>query len=245
MLQQIKSKVYSSLLYLGSLYHRNENSKVIYYHDIHSYDKYTDMSTDFDLFKKHIECIQSMNFEIVKKITKPQKQIKISFDDGFRGVYNHKDYFVKNNIFPTIYIITSRVGHKNYLTWNEIRELDFLGFNIQAHTHLHSDLNILSGEELLFDLKTSKDILEKELHHPITEICFPKGLFSKQVLEVSKKIGFTECYSSIPGHIDDERELDVLYYRNLVQFATVLELKSILMGGMFIFKNRYRKQHYV
>ena len=110
-------------------------------------------------------------------------------------MYNHKDYFVKNNIFPTIYIITSRVGHKNYLTWNEIRELDFLGFNIQAHTHLHSDLNILSGEELLFDLKTSKDILEKK--EPLTleekEIIKSYPYYTKKV--INSIMGFSDISS--------------------------------------------------
>lgn len=247
MLAQIKSKVYSSLLYFGSLYYNDEHSKVIYYHDIYSGDKskFTDMATDFELFKKHIECIQSQKFEIVKKITKSKRQIKISFDDGFRGVYDHKDYFVKNKIFPTIYIITSRVGQKNYLTWNEIRELDFLGFNIQAHTHSHADLNTLNEEQLLLDLKTSKDLLEKELNHSITEICFPKGLFNNLVIDVSKKLGFEECYSSIPGHINDIKQFDVLHYRNLVQFSSIFDFKAILFGGMFIFKNRYTKQHYV
>jgi len=246
MLSLIKSKIYSSILYLGALYHKDQHSKVIYYHDIHdeSNAKYTEMSTDFNLFKVHIQCIKEMRFEIVKDITQPEKQLKISFDDGFRGVYHHKDYFVQNQIFPTIYIITSLVGEKDYLTWEELRELDSLGFNLQSHTHFHSDLNKLDKKNLFDDLKKSKNLLEKNLNREITELCFPKGLFNNQVLEVAKEVGYTKCYCSIPGNSEDHKELEILYYRNLVQFSSKRDFKSILLGGMLLFKNRYKKQHY-
>ena len=56
MLTQIKSLTYSSLLFCGSLYFKDRSSKVVYYHDIHVSEdnKFTDMSTPFSLFKKHI-----------------------------------------------------------------------------------------------------------------------------------------------------------------------------------------------
>lgn len=246
MLQIIKSKIYSALLYVGSLYFKDRHSKVIYYHDIHSSqeDCYSEMSTPITLFKQHLQIIKEIGFEVVSEITAPYNQILISFDDGFRGLYQHRELLKKANIFPTIFMITSEIGRPNYLSWDELKELKNSGFNIQSHTHTHPDLNTLNKQKLQEELFTAKQVLEANLQTEITEVCFPKGLFNDSVLEVCKSIGYTKWYCSIPGNTQEYALHKELELRNLVQFSEPQDFINTLLGGMNIFKNRYSKQHY-
>jgi len=246
MLQRIKSKLYTALLCSGSFYFKDRLSKVIYYHDIHSSeeDKYSEMSTPIALFIQHLNIIKSMGFEVVREITAPANQIQINFDDGFRGLFEHKELLISHNVFPTLFMITSQVGEPNYLTWAELKDLDEKGFNIQSHTHLHKDLNTLNEEQLFCELSISKQLLESNLQNEITEICFPKGLFNDLVLEVCAKVGYKKWYCSIPGNDQDYFEYKELKFRNLVQFAIPLDFRNIILGGLQIFKSRYSKQHY-
>jgi len=246
MLGPIKSIIYSALIYISSLYFKDRRSKVIYYHDIHSNDKdkCSEMSTPITLFINHLNIIKSMKFELVKEITKPLNQIQINFDDGFQGVYKHKELFKAKNISPTVFVITSKVGKVNYLTWEELKELNNIGFNIQSHTHTHKDLNILNKETLHYELSISKQILESNLDTKIEDICFPKGLFNDLVLEACKLSDYKNWYCSIPGSSFENHTHKELRFRNLVQFSNPMDFRNILLGGLKLFKNRYTKQHY-
>jgi peptidoglycan/xylan/chitin deacetylase (PgdA/CDA1 family) len=202
------------------------------------------MSTPVTLFRKHLQIIKEMGFQVVKEITEPYNQIQITFDDGFQGVYTHKDLLISQNIFPTIFMITSLIGESSYLTEGELVELKNLDFNIQSHTHTHKDLNTLTREELYFELRESKEILETKLHDEITGLCFPKGLFNDLVLEVCESVGYKKWYCSIPGNSMDIGLSSKLKFRNLVQFSEPTAFRNILLGGLKFFINRYSIQHY-
>ena len=93
----MKQLIKLGILKLGKIIYNNDDSKIIFYHDVHSDKKYTDMSTPMELFKEHIKIIKENGFEIVPKITKKKNQIMITFDDGFKGLYDNFDYFIQNN----------------------------------------------------------------------------------------------------------------------------------------------------
>jgi len=61
-----------AIVRIASLFYISKKSKVIFYHDIHSDKKYTDMSTPIELFKKHIKIIRENGYEIVNEITNSQ-----------------------------------------------------------------------------------------------------------------------------------------------------------------------------
>jgi peptidoglycan/xylan/chitin deacetylase (PgdA/CDA1 family) len=246
MLVGLKRDFYSILLYLGRIFLRDTHSKIIYYHDLHQAEeeKCTEMSTSLSLFAQHLEIVKALGYEVVTEISKPHKQIQISFDDGFRGLYLNRSYLKSEGVYPTLFVITSSVGTSNFLNWTELRELYDMGFNIQAHTHNHKDLNTLSREELLYELITSKQLMEHNLNITIDEVCFPKGLFTDEVLETCRLVGYKKCYCSIPGNNEEKSVYKELKFRNLVQFSSPYDFKNILEGGMQIFKKRYSKSHY-
>lgn len=229
----------SLLLYLGYLIYFNKKSKVIYYHDLHLDKRFTNMSTSFSRFKEHMDVLFDSGFEVVHTINKSFGQIKITFDDGWAGIYEVKDYFIKKEIPVTIFLVSAFIDKDSYLSTSMINELKkHTLFNFQSHTQTHPDLISLENEMLFDELRNSKTELEQLLKYPVNEVCFPKGLFSDKVLAYSKKAGYKKCYISIPGEFSSQ---NFIVTRSLVQSATPIEFKWILFGGLNIFKSKFTK----
>lgn len=237
----MKQKIKTILLFIGYIIFHNRKSKVLYYHDIHIKNKYTDMSTDFKYFKMHLHVIRKNGFNIVKFISNKQNEIMICFDDGWKGIYNIKDYLVDNNIFPTIFIASDLIGKEGYLTKKEILELQDLGFNFQSHTISHRDLTTLSDVDAQYEIFESRKQLQILLNKNIDSICFPSGRFSSKIYEMGIKAGYFKLYSSLPGCFKDNN--NILIYRNLVQFSSCKDLKYILYGGEEIMIQHMKNIH--
>lgn len=233
-----------ALMWLSSVIHRNRKSKIVYYHDVYGDIQYTDMGTTLEMFAKHTQAIRECGFSLVSKITKNEGEAMICFDDGFRGIYDTRQFFVEQGLRPTVFLAISLIGQPNYLNREEILELQNLGFIFQCHAWSHSDLTEFSKDELKRELYDSKQQLEELLVKAVDEICFPIGYFSQLVLNECKRYGYNTLYSSIPGNYFDKLYTDGLRTRNLLQFADANEVKLMLHGGNDIIHNRYVKMHW-
>lgn len=242
----IKEVIRTMLLVTGSLLYRNRKSKILYYHDFHDKIVYTEMGTSLSLFKKHLKTILAEDYQIVRNIDKDENQVAIMLDDGFRGVWDCREFFFENKIQPTIFIAKSLVGTEGYLTENEIRHLDKKGWNFQSHTVSHLNLKKFSPEQLKYELKESKRYLEEVLGHPVNALCAPQGHFSNRVCEEAYRAGYDLFYSSIPGDIIDRMtDFSFVRTRNLCQRLNPLQFKLVLLGGYKIFQGIYFKRRYV
>lgn len=234
-----------AIIRIASLFYVNKRSKVIFYHDIHSDRKYTEMSTPIELFKKHIDIIRENGYEIVSEITSPYKQIEICFDDAFLGLYENIEIIKKLNVPIHLFVITSFMNKDKYINKEQLLELSKLNqIIISSHTHTHQILSDISQEELLTELKKSKLILNDLLNSEVESICFPEGKFNKKVIEKVKELSYNKLYSSIPGFYYDEF-LPNVKRRSLVQFAKEKEFRAILRGGDHILALWYKFKHFV
>lgn len=221
----MKQKIKSLLLRLLAVVCRDDRPKVIYYHDIGM--RYTNMGTPNDLFWAHMRCLRPGD--------------KVCFDDGFRGLWDERDKFEQTDIRPTVFIAVDLVGKSGYLNWNEILELQRLGFVFECHSWSHHDLTRLGETELWHEVFDSKVKLEEMLGREIEAICFPRGYFSDQVVAASRKAGYKKMYVSYPGVIDSSSDI---VPRNLVQKLSVADLKCVLCGALGPLCKRYLKMHY-
>lgn len=226
---------------LGYIFHHNHRSKVIYYHDVGK--KFTEMGTDFQVMKKHFDIIRSQGYDIVPEINEAEYQVMICFDDGWAGIYDYKEEFVKSQIFPTIFIAVDLIGKDGYLTEKQIKELETIGFRFMAHTWSHEDLTTFDMAGLEHELKDSKMWLERNFGHPFNAICFPMGRFSDKVKEKSLESDYTELYSSLPGGYYDRMD-EHLISRNCAQNVSLREFKWMLNGTSRLFSRKLKKQHY-
>lgn len=234
-----------AIIRIASLFYVNKRSKVIFYHDIHSDRKYTEMSTPIELFKKHIDIIRGNGYEIVSEITSPYKQIEICFDDAFLGLYENIEIIKKLNVPIHLFVITSFMNKDKYINKEQLLELSKLNqITISSHTHTHQILSDISQGELLTELKKSKLILNDLLNSEMQSLCFPEGKFNKKVVKEAKELSYNKLYSSIPGFYYDEF-LPNVKRRSLVQFAKEKEFRAILRGGDHILALWYKLKHFV
>lgn len=243
---QLKEIIRTSLFALGRiLYNCGNSSKIIYYHDFYNDVRYTDMGTSLDLFKSHLEILKKCGYTIVDKIANPKGEVSIMLDDGFRGIWDCRDFFYKENIHPTIFIAKCLVGQDGYLTEAEIKELDKHGWIFQSHTVSHTSLNDFTIEELDYQLKESKSYLEKLLGKEIKEICAPQGKYSNWVCEHAYRAGYDVFYSSTPGgYFERLTDFSFVVTRNLCQSLTPYQFKLAINGGYKIFQRVYFKRRY-
>ena len=226
----------------GAIMH-DASSKVIFYHDVFDEKRYTSMGTHKKLFLEHLKCIREAGFSIVTDITQSSHEVKICFDDGFRGIYDCRRLWEELEWRPTIFLAVELVGKEGYLDKNQIMELAQDGFIFQSHGWSHCVLTDFKEKELEHETGDARTWLGEMLEYDVSEICFPVGLFSPKVITACRNAGYTRMYSSIPGKYYEPVFPNVLR-RNLVQSYTPQELKAVLHGGLRPFAFRYLKAHF-
>ena len=219
-------------------------SRSLVYHDIHSDNCYTDMSTSLDMFIKHINVIREMGFNIVSAITREEGQIQLTFDDGFLGIYDNIKIINELDVPVKLFIITSYIGKPSHLDKSQLLELSNNPLiTIGSHTDSHKRLSNLDNEDVLNELICSKEILESLLGVNVNDLCYPEGKFDKRVIRFAKDVGYINQYSLIPGPFSAELFQNVRR-RSLVQSANKKEFRSILRGGDDILERWYMKKHF-
>ena len=240
----ITSFIRIAIIRVFSFFYFSKKSKVIYYHDIDSDKKYTDMSTPVELFKKHINIIREIGYEIVNEITKPLGQIEICFDDAFLGLYDNIELIKELNTPIHLFVVSSYLEKENHINKEQLVLLNKLTqIKISSHTQTHQVLSLASESLLKNELDSSKNSLESLLNNSVDTICYPEGRFNNTVVELAKKVGYTRQYSSLPGFYFNEF-LPNVKRRSLVQFAAEKEFKAILKGGDHILALWYKSNHY-
>ena len=237
----IKRYIKRCFLLFGYLFHRNSLSKIIFYHDVGLL--YTDMGTPLHMIDRHIEEIVKQHFRVVNCISETNNQIMICFDDGWKGIYEAKEYFIRKKIFPTVFIAVELIGSEGHLTIEQILELKNSGFLFQAHSWSHNDLTKYNREGLKHELVDSKKYLEEILGEEIDSLCFPEGRFSNGVIEEAKRAGYLKLFSSISGAYHD-RLADGYICRNLVQDLSSKEVKYVIKGHSSLMYKRNFEQHF-
>lgn len=242
------------LVSLSSLFSGNDELKVIYYHDIGT--TYTEMGTPENLFKRHVEIAQKRGYKFVpvsEVSTGKKKGLVIAFDDGFRGIWNHRDYFREQHLVPLVFIAVDLVGKDGYLTWPEILELqNEYGFQFESHTWTHRSLTEVLSTELRKELEESRGELSRRLGRDVLRLCFPRGLFSESIVSACVDAGYVELYTSIPTNenalkmLIGWRSVNVrLLPRILVQNASCGEFLCLIRGGLSFFSRRYLRRHFL
>jgi peptidoglycan/xylan/chitin deacetylase (PgdA/CDA1 family) len=240
----ITSFIRISIIRVFSFFYFSKKSKIIYYHDIDSNKKYTDMSTPVELFKMHINIIRENGYEIVNEITKPLGQIEICFDDAFLGLYENIELIKELDIPIHLFVVSSYLEKENHINKEQLILLNNLTqIKISSHTQTHQVLNLASESLLKNELENSKNLLESLLNNSVDAICFPEGKFNDAVVELAEGVGYKRQYSSLPGFYFNDF-LPNIKRRSLVQFAAEKEFKAILKGGDNVLAFWYKFKHY-
>lgn len=121
----------------------------------------------------------------------PPRPVVITLDDGYRDLYTAAYPILRAHAFTAVaYIVPNFVGRPEYVTRDQIVEMDRDGIEIASHTMNHADLARLSYSSAMYELVQSKRWLETLVGHPVIDFAYPSGKFSGQTVRAVQQAGY-------------------------------------------------------
>lgn len=163
--------------------------------------------------------------------------VVFSFDDGYSdNVWAAKRLDIIN-YGATFFIPTLYPGKSDkeksiyYMTWDEIRELFSMGFEIGSHTVTHADLALCHESKIKYEIEQSKKDIETQLESvddprtktPLT-FSIPMGSYTSAILDQIKEYGFEGCVTSNPGFMT----YDTMQKAQRVKIQENTDMSSVL-----------------
>lgn len=177
-----------------------------------------------------------LTFERWDEISKVNKPIFITFDDGYKNNENAFAIFQKladSNFKPTgtIFVISDFIGRPNRLSKEELKNMSDSGFfSIQSHTATHPDLT--KTDNYVYELKGAKEKIEKVTGKPVFALAYPYGNFNDRVAAETKKY-YKYGITTTPGPFTKTgyKNEDYFLPRTYVKYSTTMEDFVKIVGG--------------
>lgn len=186
-----------------------------------------------------------------KLITTPYNQniqVAITFDDGYSSIFKTAfPLLTKFNITATTYLNTQWLGsdikdrkkakyehgfypNENFLIWDEVKILADYEWHIGSHGCDHLKNTELTQEVLLKNLQESKLQIEKFLRIPCIHYSYPWGLYSKNVKQMVRKMGYLYAASTKHGGLNSSPDLLALPRISISHHYSMTDFKNIVNG---------------
>jgi heparosan-N-sulfate-glucuronate 5-epimerase len=148
------------------------------------------------------------------------KTVAVTFDDGFRSVFEHAFPVLSEFGLPaTIFVPAGLMGTgapmgwqgidrwlgtewENELrpaTWDELRQLHDAGWEIASHTWSHARLPQLDDDTLATELVRSRERCAEEMGGPCETLAYPYGDYDARVQAMARDAGYAAAASIHPG----------------------------------------------
>ena len=85
------------------------------------------------------------------------------------------------------------------VTWDELREMDAAGVEIESHTVTHPILPRIDSDRLVSELTESRRRLEEMLDHEVNLFCYPNGDHNRHVRDEVARAGYRLAVTTEPG----------------------------------------------
>jgi len=239
------------------------HANILLFHRIRDNDD-SPLSTPSRVFESMI-CEISQGYNpvslevLVRKIRKREelepRSVVVTFDDGYRDNFLIAAPILQKYGVPATFFISSeyidservfswdensKLDHP-LMTWNEVRGLVKMGFDIGCHTANHYDLGQVNAEVATEEIFSSKKRIENEIGKNVTLFSFPFGrraCMRTEYKEIVKEAGFDCCCSAYGGKVNNSSDLYGLH--RLSAYPSTIELLMELDGFMTYFDGNMR-----
>jgi peptidoglycan/xylan/chitin deacetylase (PgdA/CDA1 family) len=133
--------------------------------------------------------------------------VVLTFDDGYKDFLTQAFPILnKYGFSATVFLPTSFIDSagkpglkgKDHLSWDGVRELREGGIAFGSHTVSHRQLRILSRAEIEYEIKKSKEVIEKDLGQNVESFCYPYKFMeqAKEFVRMMKTVLIDAGYES-------------------------------------------------
>ena len=189
---------------ISIMYHRfNEN-------------KYPSTNIKLEVFKEQLKIIEDEGIKFIhpkdfeKSITskKNERKILLTIDDGLLSFYENAWPILKKRKIPFILFVNTReVGAFNYMTWDQIIELNSSeNVEIGNHSHSHEYLVEENPQTIKDDILKSIKIFEQKLGTNSKFFSYPFGEYSLEFKKIIRDLGFKYAFGQHSGVIDETKD---------------------------------------
>ncbi len=158
-------------------------------------------------FRQHLAYLKSRNFksldsneldQILNHGAKPaENSVIITFDDGYRTVYDYALPIMREYGFTGIVCIYPEfIGAGQAMSWEQLKHLISEGWSIECHSMSHANLakNDLPedrlSEFLHKEIVRSKAIIENKLKNQVKFMVWPYGCYTAKCIETARQAGY-------------------------------------------------------
>jgi len=231
---------------IGLMYHRFEENK------------YPSTNIKLKDFKKQLEMIESQNINFINPknfedelvSNKKKRKVLLTIDDAFLSFYKNAWPILNKKKIPFILFVSTReVGSFNYMTWEQIKELQKSEFvEIGNHSHTHEYLVDENSSTIKDDILKSKQIFKDKLGVNSKFFSYPFGEYSLVFKDIIKSLDFKYAFGQHSGVIDETKDLYELprfpineKYGDLNRFKTLTKTLPLKYKNLFP-SEKYLKQ---
>ncbi|MDD3148947.1 MAG: polysaccharide deacetylase family protein [Candidatus Riflebacteria bacterium] len=164
-------------------------------------------SLSLERFKSQLKYLKDRNYrslnsdELLEAIAPDAviggNKVVITFDDGFRTVYDYAFPAMQEFGFKGIVCIyPAFIGSSKAMTWEQLDQLIKEGWSVECHSMSHSNLVSKYGnpiEEKSFlehEILTSRKIIETRLGNRVKFMVWPYGVYSDRSIKLAEENGF-------------------------------------------------------
>ena len=207
----------TSVLFVSKLF-ANENSVAVFVYHRFGENDYPSTNIRINQFKKHLDELTKNNYnvvsteEIINALTNnkdlPEKTVALTIDDAFFSIYKKAWPLLKEKKLPfTIFVSTGplKSNSKNYMNWEQIKEMDSHGVTIGHHTKNHLHLVTKEKEKIISEIEEANNDFLKNLGYVPDIFAYPYGEYSSEIKQITKnyfKAAFGQQSGGIYNGID-------------------------------------------
>jgi peptidoglycan/xylan/chitin deacetylase (PgdA/CDA1 family) len=186
----------------------NPNGAILLYHHV-SNTTPTSTSISPEKFRQHMAYLHEHHNVVslpdlvqatAGNTTLPAKAVAITFDDGYKNIYDNAHPILQEFDFPyTIFINPGQIGQRrDQLTWAQVTELSSEKVHFANHTLDHDHLLQTNPNETTKEwlarrkhqiLEAEKQLTER-LGYSLQYLAYPYGEFNRQLANMISDIGF-------------------------------------------------------
>ena len=183
---------------------------VLQYHHV---SEKTPRSTSIspELFKAHLDYLEKYKFNIVdakdlpklfkEKKSLPNHSVIITFDDGYKSIYENAFPLLKKRKWPfTVFVNSKPHDEKNprYMSWKQLKEMSKKGATIANHTdsHLHlirqrkGESKSEWEERRMLDIRFAQKRIKQEIGKAYKLFAYPYGEYDMALVRQLKNEGY-------------------------------------------------------
>ncbi len=175
------------------------------------------------------------------------RTVAITFDDCYRDNLFAARILAELGLPATFFVPTGFVGTDHVfawdrglprmpnLTWDDLREMVRLGFEIGSHTVSHPNLGRIGPNHALLELVESKTSLEMRLERPARWFAYPFGGVENlraEFLPLIEEAGYDGCLSGYGGFVLPGSDGRMLPRVPVPYFHSLLNLELHLAGSL-------------